>query len=199
MSCGNTALRLEEKRIAQGSRKPIVSKSQPDSIEFNATLERSDNKLWSAHVRVPDSVAKHFPDVESRRIVCTLNGSTRFQTAILPYRKGLWVIRVNKTLVRKLKVEFGEEIHVVIHPDESAFGLPLPEEFEELLLQDAEGKKWFDALTPGKQRTLLYIVDSVKSTEKRIARGLAILRHLKANKGVIDYKKLDGMIRRQTV
>jgi len=161
-----------------------------DIFQFRSTLERSDNKLWGAHVRVPDSIAKKFPDQESRRVVCELNGAVSYQTAILAYSEGVWVLRVNRALMKKLDVDFGDELAVEIRSDRSEFGLPRPEELEELLAQDKEGADIFHALTPGKQRTLLHIINSVKSSEKRIHRALIIVRHLKALHGKIDFRKL---------
>jgi uncharacterized protein YdeI (YjbR/CyaY-like superfamily) len=86
-------------------------------------------------------------------------------------------------------------VSVLLKKDESEYGLPMPEELQELLLQDEEGDRLFHALTIGKQRTLLYIVGSVKDTGKRISRALAIVNHLKATGGKIDYKKLNEAIR----
>ena len=67
----------------------------------------------------------------------------------------------------------------------------MPEELRELFRQDKEGNKLFHALTRGKQRTLLYIIGNGKSPEKRAIRSIAIINHLKANKGKINYKQLN--------
>ncbi|MBK8517794.1 MAG: hypothetical protein IPL55_16360 [Saprospiraceae bacterium] len=49
---------------------------------------------------------------------------------------------------------------------------------------------FFHALTPGKQRSLIYIVGKVKNTESKIRKSLAIADHLTSNKGKIDGKLL---------
>jgi hypothetical protein len=162
---------------------------------FVSTLERSDNKLWGAHIRVPRHIAKKLTSAESRRVVCTLNGTVKHQTALLPYRRGIYVIRMNKLLQKKLGLAPGSQLAVKLEKDETPYGLPLPEELKELLRQDAEGNTLFHALSKGKQRTLLYIVGSVKDPDKRIHRALAILRHLKTQNGMIDYKKLSLSLR----
>lgn len=41
----------------------------------------------------------------------------------------------------------------------------MPEELEELLHQDEEGNRLFHALTPGKQRTLLYYIGAPKTAD----------------------------------
>ena len=48
---------------------------------------------------------------------------------------------------------------------------------------------------PGRRRTLLYTVASAKSPDKRVARAIIILDHLKANKGKINYRQLYFMLR----
>ena len=162
-------------------------------INFAAVLEKSDNKLWGAHFRVPRYVAKVFG--KDRRVVCTLNEKHERQCAIVPHGKGAFVITVNKSLRTSLGLDFGEEISVSLTKDQSAFGLPLPEELQELLRQDKEGNSFFEVLTPGRKRTLLHIVGSVKNTDKRLGRAIAIVQHLKTTNGKINYKELYRMLK----
>ncbi len=109
---------------------------------------------------------------------------------MLPFGDGVFVISVNKKLRDELGLGFGEEVRVCLKKDKSTYGLPLPDELKELLRQDTEGDELFHALTQGKQRTVLYIIGSVKSPEKRVARAVAVVAHLKANSGKINYKQL---------
>lgn len=162
---------------------------------FTGVLERSANKLWGAHVRVPPQLVNAIKATGTQRVVCRFNEAAEHQTALLPYRRNVYVVRVNRQLQKKLGVSPGEQVEVSLKKDETLFGLPVPEELEELLRQDAEGRSLFHSLTPGKQRTLLYIVGSVKDPDKRIHRALAIVQHLKFHKGKIDYKKLYGSLR----
>ncbi|HCA81523.1 MAG TPA: hypothetical protein DEP53_17465 [Bacteroidetes bacterium] len=165
------------------------------SRRFVAPLERSDNKLWGSHVRVPPGIAKVFASGRSRRILCRLNDSDEFQCALLPFGTGQFVISVNKSLRSKLGLEPGDDVIVRVQKDESTYGLPVPEELAELFAQDKEGDRLFHALSRGKQRTLLYIIGSVKDPEKRIHRALAIVNHLKENLGTINYRRLSETLR----
>ncbi|MFA6457076.1 MAG: DUF1905 domain-containing protein [Bacteroidota bacterium] len=172
-----------------------MAKSKQELYRFTSSLEKSDNKLWGCHFRVPKKIALALSEPGSRRVVCTLNGKERYQCAILHFKTGLPVISVNKKVRDSLGVTFGSEVEVNLTKDDSDYGLPLPEELAEVFKQDAAGKKLFHALTAGKQRTLLYIIGNVKDPEKRVLRSLAIVRHLKENKGSIDYKKLNILLR----
>ena len=164
-------------------------------VRFTTVLERSDNNLWGAHVRVPSHIADKFTGTGTRRIVCTLNGSAEHQCAILPFGNGAFVVTVNKRLRDSHGLKFGDEVEVGVRKDDSKYGLPLPEELQEVLRQDAVGSTLFHALTPGRRRTLLYIVGSAKTPDKRIARSVVIMTHLKANKGKINYRQLYGMLK----
>lgn len=169
--------------------------SKTDSLQFTSILERSDNRLWGAHFRVPGRIVKRLVEGKSRRVVCTLNGSQPHQCALLPHGGGSFVITVNKKLRDALGLAFGTEVRVRLERDKSEYGLPLPEELHELLQQDPEGKKLFLSLTPGRKRTLLYIIGSVKSQPKRVERAVVILTHLKANGGKINYKQLYALLK----
>ena len=148
-------------------------------------------------MRVPRNIAEKLLDPD-RRVICALNGTPEFQCAMLPQRGGTLVISVKKPLREKLGVTFGGELGVSLRKDRSVYGLPVPEELEELFRQDRQGSRLFHALTRGKQRTLLYIIGSVKNPDKRTVRGVTILSHLKMNKGQINYRQLNAALQAST-
>jgi len=164
-------------------------------LNFASRLERSTNKLWGCHFRVPRQIALKLISGKSRRVVCTLNGSVAYQTALRPWSKGAFVIPVNAMLRRTLAVDVGMDVQVSLTKDRSKYGLPMPDELRMLLRQDPEGNRLFTALTPGRQRTLLHIVGSAKQIEKRIIRAVTIVNHLKAHKGKINYRQLYTSLR----
>lgn len=174
-----------------------VSSSQAPT-RFTSILERSDNRLWGAHLRVPVRVAEQLGEGKTRRVFCRLNRGEEFQCAILHRGKDLFLVTVNKRLRDDLNLEFGNEVNVNLRKDETEYGLPMPEELQELFRQDRAGDKLFHALSRGKQRTLLYIIGSAKDSGKRIFRAIAIVNHLKANKGTINYRQLGESLKRSS-
>ena len=164
---------------------------------FNSILELSHNKLWGAHFIVPDIIAQVFVSNGARRVVCVLNEVIEYQCALLPKGDGSFLITVNKKTRDTLHLKPGSPLRVSLRADDSEYGLPMPEELAEVLAQEEEGNRLFHALTPGKQRTLLYIVGNVKNTDTRLRRAIAIVDHLKQNGGKIDYKKLNVDLREQ--
>jgi hypothetical protein len=161
-----------------------------EKIHFTSVIETSNNKLWSSHFGVPDAIAAIFLSEGSQRVVCTLNETHQYQCALLPFGEGRRVITVNKATLKKLGLNTGTSVNVALEKDDSEYGLPMPEEMAELLAQDTDGNDYFQALTDGKKRTLLYLAAKPKNSDKRIAAAIAIVEHLKLNKGKIDFKTL---------
>jgi len=170
--------------------------SKLPEASFTSIMEKFDSNLWGFHFCVSSEIGNQFvTEGNDRRVICLLNSKEEFQCALMPKGDGNFFINVNKKLRDALKLVIGSHVSVLLKKDESEYGLPMPEELQELLSQDEEGDKLFHGLTIGKQRTLLYIVGSVKDTGKRISRALVIVNHLKANGGKINYKKLNEGLR----
>jgi len=74
--------------------------------------------------------------------------------------------------------------------DESKYGMPMPEEFDELMKIDDELNEVFHKLTPGKQRSLLHIIGKAKRSETRLNKAIVISEYLKQVNGKIDFKQL---------
>ena len=128
----------------------------------------------------------------TRRCTCTVNGKLTFHCSLMPSgrKKGAFYISINKTNRDKLHLEPGDEVSVVLVRDDSRYGMPMPPEFREVLRQDAEGKSLFNALTPGKQRTLLWYTVKYKDEDRRIHTALVMIEHLKKNEGKIIWNAL---------
>lgn len=158
----------------------------PSSIKFNTVLERSpETSGWHFLVIEKKTADKLSFKDQYKRVVCTINGDEPFQCALMP-SSGKFYIIVNKKKRDALGIAAGDKVKVELVIDESKYGLPMPEEFREVLDQDPDGDKLFHALTPGKQRSLLHLIGSVKDIDKRIHQSLVIIEHIKENGKVID-------------
>lgn len=160
-------------------------------MKFTTTLQKFDSPLWSFHIPVPDEISKHFLESSGTRVVCILNGTEEFQCALMSKGNHSYFINVNKKLREKLNLKPGTEVRVELRADDSKYGLPMPEEMAALLALDEEGNRLFHALTPGKQRNLLYIAGSPKTSDTRLKKSVVVIEHLKANGGKIDFKRLN--------
>lgn len=97
-------------------------------------------------------------------------------------------LHVHAQLLKKLKAFEGEELELTLKKDNSEYQAPFPEEWQEILWSDPDAKVYFDALTPGGKRTILFYLNRFKSSEKRIEWGLSIAEKLK--EGETDLMRL---------
>lgn len=166
-------------------------------VKFKTKLFRSPGHVSGWYfVPVKGRIGEKFEKKDgTRRIVCTINGTESFQCALLP-SDGDFVIVVNKVKRTKLGIGDGDKILVEIRQDDSKYGLPMPEELQEVLNQDPAGDKLFHALTAGKQRSMLYFIGKVKDIDRRIHAALVFVEHLKKNEGRIVFERLQEELKR---
>ncbi len=157
------------------------------TAKFESALEVTDSSPLLHILRVPKAGVAHFRFKGNlRRVICSLNDTEPFNCSLFP-SKGDYFITLSKQLRNKLKVEVGDAVLVELKKDESKYGMPMPEEFAEVLLQDPAGERFFDGLSPGDQRLMLKLVVFVKDVDRRIARSLAGVDLLKRSDGRFDY------------
>ncbi len=113
----------------------------------------------------------------------------------MPINKVESFILVNKEVRTKLSLTEGDEATIEVAKDHSKYGMDMPEELSVLFDQELEAKTFFEKLTPGKQRALLYLVTKVKNTNSRLNKALAIVHHLKEVNGKLDFKMLNETIK----
>ena len=159
---------------------------------FTSKVASSDNNLWMRHFLVPDDIAHALTSADgSRRVVCRLNNLIEYQCAIVSVVRGQLGCTINKTYCKKLGVDVGDTLSVELWADTSEYGLPMPDEFKEVLAIDEQANGYFQGLTPGKKRTLLHMCSIPATSAKRMAKAIAIANHLVKNRGTIDYKQLN--------
>lgn len=163
-------------------------------ITFSSSMEEFDIKIWNFHIPVPDDIASQMMDAQHRRVLVWINSQGPFHMALMKV-KSYWYLILNQEMKKKLGLETGKPIEVILERDSSEFGHDVPEEFLVLLDQDEEGNAYFRALTMGKQRSLIYLVTKVKNPESRMKKSLAILHHLKHAQGKLDFKQLNEWIK----
>jgi hypothetical protein len=162
-------------------------------MKFNGQIcSFDDNALyWELHIPIPESVFQQLhAEAKDKRVICTLKNEYTFHCAMLP-KVTFHYILLNREVCKKLNLHLNDDIEVVLVKDESKYGMPLSEEMQEVFFSDPEGSELFHQLTPGKQRTLIHVVNKYKSSQLRIEKSFVILDHLKNRKGVLDFKGLN--------
>lgn len=163
-------------------------------LEVQTKLGIFEDSMWGYHIRIPEDISRQFIDGLNRRIICHFPQSISIHCALLP-SAGEFYILVNKKIREQLNLNLGSPIKVNIEKDTSKYGMPMPEELQESLLQNREAQHFFEKLTAGKQRTLIYIVSKVKNTQSRLNKAMAIIHHLCEEEGEINFERLNDLIK----
>ncbi len=163
-------------------------------MEFQGILSKFDFNHWQHHIPVPDDLVPSLMDENHRRVLVWLEDTGPYHMALLK-AKSCWYILINQQLRSKLNIENGNRVKVRLKRDHSEFGQEVPEEFSVMLNQDEEANEIFMKLTPGKQRSLIYLVTKVKNSESRMKKSLAIMHHLRLSQGKLDWKQLNELFK----
>lgn len=159
-------------------------------MKFNAPLIKLESQVWSHVFEVPEDLQSEI-SADHRRFKISINGSEFFSGAAMNGKNGSWFFNVNQKRRTQMNLLEGDLLQINLQKDLSEFGMDMPIELQEVLVQDENGMNHFNALTPGKQRNLIYIVAQVKNSDIRIRRALVVVNHLKINQGKIDFKALN--------
>ena len=158
---------------------------------FKAQVNKFEKGLWSYHIMVPEQIYNYYEELKIKRIMCQIDEYEPFHAGFMPDGNGQWFIKLNKDKMKRFELNVLQEIEVKLEEDTSKYGMEIPEEFEAVLESDFEGASFFEKLTPGKRRSLIYMISTIKSSDIKITKTLIILDHLKANNGKLDYKLLN--------
>lgn len=164
-------------------------------VSFESSLLLMDSPLWGAFIPVPHEIASFYKERAIQRLLCEVNQSLQLHCALMPGGNQSFFILMNKNNVKKLKIKPGDNVHVILAPDNSRYGMPLGEELEALLEEDLVFANHFEKLTPGKQRNLIYLINKAKSSEIRLRSAVAVAGHLDANNGKLDFKMLNEALK----
>lgn len=165
-----------------------------ETYSFQSSLGKFDFNHWHFHFPVPDEIAAVLMDDTHRRVLVWIADVGPYHMALMK-AKECWYILINQELRKKHSLDLDTPVSLRMERDYSEFGHEVPEEFQVLLDQDEEGNSHFRKLTPGKQRSLIYLVIQVKNPDSRMKRSLAILHHLKVAGGKLDFKQLNVWIK----
>lgn len=141
------------------------------------TVERFEGGMH--YIVLDEATILPFTANGNKRIICKFNNSVSFHCAIL-FKKDIgYYIHFGMAICKQLGLKKGVTVTAAFSLDATTYQFKMPEELQEVLAADDEASAAFEALTPGKQRGLMYVVTQVKSTDKRIERALKIAEKIK--------------------
>lgn len=154
-----------------------------NSVNFNSSIDLLTS-LKLHYVLIPSTILTSLNGGEDKgrfnqRVIIRLNDTIEWQGGIVALRDGDGYIAVSQARMKELKIERYDEVSVQLTKDNSEFGHEFPEELQEVFRQDPEAEQRFREMSPGKQRTIIYYILQVKSSEKRAERSWVFMSNLK--------------------
>lgn len=148
-------------------------------VHFEAPIEAHSNNYYGGMISPSPEVLDQVEGYDQRRrIRCSINGTPPYP-CIFHKINGAFGLMVSKKRMHSNKWLHGELVDVKIYEEMSKYGMEMPEVWEEMMEQEEEVLHRFDALTPGRQRTILHYIGSAKRVETQIQRALLVSRNLK--------------------
>jgi hypothetical protein len=155
-------------------------------MEKEYKLEKFDSGMH--FIMLDEKTVKVLSKNGNKRVICTINGTVNFHSALMPKKEGGYFINIGSATCKKLKIKEGSLVKASFEIDATEYQFSIPEELKEVLDSDDEAYKLFHNLTEGNQRSLMYLVQQVKSVDKRIERSLKIAEQIKA--GITSPRKI---------
>jgi len=144
---------------------------------MTSRIEKLDNGTHYFSIPEGYSLPRH---QSNRRVLCTINSSVTFHCALMPKKEGGYYIYLGKSILKQLQQKMGEEIHFELKEDHSEFQFEFPEALKEVFRTDPDAEEKFNTLTDGNKRGIMYLVNQVKTIDKKIERSLRIAEKLKS-------------------
>lgn len=155
-------------------------------LKFKSEIKKLD-KLKLNIIEIPVLIINALNKDEikpkiNHRVLITVNHIEKWNAGIVALGDGMGYITISNARIKKLKLLLDDSIDVLIEKDNSEFGHEFPIELTEYFNQDEDAKNRFNLLKPSLQRYILYYINQVKSSEKKIERTILLMNNLKLSK-----------------
>jgi len=147
------------------------------TYQYDAVVDSYNSGIVHHYVEIPAKAAEALKVAKIRRLLVTLNGR-EYRRAVQGRKDGTRHVFVSLSMLREIGVAWGDTVSVIIKPDPNPDHVDLCEEFVAVLDTDDEAASKWNALTPGKQRSIAHYINDGKSSDTRISRGLMMAKRL---------------------
>lgn len=164
---------------------------------FTSSLIVLDSNVWGIGFLVPKDVSDYFIQFDKKRYIFYIDGNGPIHRTMMPLGDGQYFIHVSKPLMKEMGVVKDQRCEISVELDNSRYGMNVSEEFQEALDIFHEANAHFHKLTPGKQRNLIHMVNTMKRPESRAKKAVHIMEYLETYHGKLDFKALHAWFKMQ--
>ncbi|HAD97862.1 MAG TPA: hypothetical protein DCG19_10680 [Cryomorphaceae bacterium] len=153
---------------------------KPKPVKLKVLIRPKTSSGGYPLIEVPPGIADNFlGSSNKKRMVVTFANGWQAHRALQRSKNGETFILLGGKTLKEAGLILGDETQLTLQEDTSKYGMPMPEEFQEVLNQDEEGRQLFEQLKPGLQRSFLYYINTAKMVDTRINRSLQLIERLK--------------------
>ncbi|MFD0861373.1 YdeI/OmpD-associated family protein [Sungkyunkwania multivorans] len=141
-------------------------------------------------IDLPESIVTPFIDAGQQRVrvIATFEGkSIEFHAALQKYQ-GRYRLTFGKSKQKQLGLFPSDYFQLQLFEDHSKYGVDVPEELAAVLETDTEAYKIFESFTPGKKRSIIYMIARFKNSQTRIDKALLLCENIK--RGIRDHREI---------
>lgn len=135
-------------------------------------------------VDVPERVGKALGEERHVPVVVTVKGHSA-RTTMVPAGAGRYRLFLTGAIRKAAGVEDGDEVSLVVRPDEESREIPVPDDLARALKRTKGAQAAFDSLTPIQRGAFVQSVLDAKKPEtrrRRIKKGIGLLLEMAARK-----------------
>ncbi len=152
----------------------------PDSRRFDFAaplLPPNSSTMGMPYIPLPVDVATALLVDKPRRVDGMLEGQP-FSRSLQGSTTDTLHVRFGRTVLKDIGKAVGDWVEVELWPDRDPNHVDLPDELTAALDADDKARDRFEAMTPGKRRSLCYHVTSAKRSETRVKRAAELAHKL---------------------
>ncbi|MFC4635512.1 YdeI/OmpD-associated family protein [Dokdonia ponticola] len=141
-------------------------------------------------VIIPEEHAKVFADAGHKRIHIKAffkDNQIAFHGALRLYQ-GNYIVSFGKRYQKELGVFPTDFFEFQLFENTTTYGVEIPETMKAVMESDTEGYSYFEKLTDGRKRGLIYYVKRFKNEQTQVDKSLLIFDNLK--RGITDPREL---------
>jgi Domain of unknown function (DUF1905)/Bacteriocin-protection, YdeI or OmpD-Associated len=120
------------------------------------------------YLTIPAEVVNQFEQKRQTRLLCTIEEKYTFQCGLNHLGDGNFFIIIGSQKMKDIGRKLGDKIRFEIKQDPNPLGVDIPEVLEAMLEQDDALKSVFENLSMGKQRSVIFAIQKIKSIDKQI-------------------------------
>ncbi len=122
------------------------------------------------YIRIDATLVDNWPKGRHTRLRCKLDDRVEYSCGLNHLGDGNYFIIIAKKCLGAIGKVVGDAVTVCLYPDPNPLGVAVPEVLQVLMDQDHVVKEYFEKISDGKKRSLIYSIIKIKNVDLAVAK-----------------------------